>query len=62
MEVLLAQETRQVAGGVRVLQEMGNSLAIGAGATLLLGPEAIPLTMTLGLGAAAFLIVDSFVD
>jgi hypothetical protein len=45
-----------------MLRAVGDFLGIAAGASLLAGPEAIPLAITLGLGSAAFELTDAFLD
>jgi hypothetical protein len=64
MNVLTNVEVDRVSGGapVRTLQEVGNYAGYAAAGSLLLGPEAIPLAISLGLVSATFLLVDSFQD
>ncbi len=59
MQTLSGQDLEQVSGGVRTLQAVGDFMGFAAGASLLLGPEAIPLAMALGLGSAAFQLSDA---
>ncbi len=62
MEALSSMEVGQVSGGTRTLQAVGDFLGFAAGASLLLGPEAVPLAISLGIASAAFELTDSFLE